>query len=314
VAVHVSAHRKVSLALRRRDWAEAARHFPASIRPNFTAGSLALVVLAGLMWGWFFARLGRWADQPLKRAGLGVLAVALGVASVAPTLAGLFVMDDVLGIRPDGTPVRDAFHYVFSVGLREELSKALAAAVLLPVLWKRNSRLEALVVGSLVGLGFAVEENLGYLERGGAAAALGRFLTANPFHCFATGLITLALFDAKRGGARGVEHALNVFATVVLIHGGYDFMLTSTVVDGLSYFAMAAFFLLVRRYLDEVNQVRRGTPLLPVFVNAIAVVAAAGFIHGAYEHGLAVAAVGLVGGLLGDAILVYAFVQELDRL
>jgi hypothetical protein len=76
---------------------------------------------------------------------------------------------------------------------------------------------------------------------------------------------------------------------------------------------MVGLLLLVRAYLSEVNQMRRGTPLLPAFVNAVSAVAAGGFVYGAWLFGPWVGLLSLAYGLLSSALLIYAFVRELDR-
>jgi RsiW-degrading membrane proteinase PrsW (M82 family) len=69
----------------------------------------------------------------------------------------------------DGNPLARLVGFVFGVGIREEVTKVLAVLWLTlfrvdgkPVI--RNAR-EALLVGSIAGLGFAAVENMDYLDR-----------------------------------------------------------------------------------------------------------------------------------------------------
>lgn len=313
-AQHTPPLLRLEAALKTRRWAEAVRWFPAAIAPRLDPGPVGLAAINAVMWLFLLARIGRFSERRAFRVTLGCSSVVLGVFSVVPTLALVFIEDSVLGFRADGTVVRDLFYYLVGVGLREEACKALLAAPVVVLLRRVGTRQDALVMGALVGLGFAAEENINYLAVHGVGTALARFLVSNPLHCFTTGLISLALYDFLGDRGRHVEKLSTTFLTMVGIHGGFDFALSNHVVDGLSYMGMALFLLLVKRFLAEVNAMRRGTPLLPVFINAVATVTAVSFVWACTRMPLGPAAVAMATGLLGEAIIVYAFVQELDRL
>lgn len=301
-------------AVHERDWKSAARWLAAGWRPRFTVPSLVMTTIAALAWGFFCARLGKLGEKPLRRAIFYVLAFVLGVLSVVPTVCLIAVEEAQLRLVATGDATRDILFYVFGVGLREEASKLLLFLPLLLVLRKWGDKLDVLVCGAMVGLGFAAEENLGYLAGGDLHTGLGRFLTANFLHMAMTAILATALDDFLRDREKYAADFSRTTVMVVVMHGAYDFLLSHEEYGG-SYFAMAVFFVLVRMFLSAVDHARRkadrGLTITQAFVVALAVVTGTSAVY-------AVAAVGpvhgmmvMTEGLLGVAILIYAFVRTL---
>ena len=177
-----------------------------------------------------------------------------------------------------------------------------------------GSRRDALACGALVGLGFAAEENIGYFHLG-LSTALSRFLTANFLHVSTTGLVAVAIDDAVRGDrtrSGAVDAWTRTLPFVVLIHGVYDFFLSSQSFGGASFVSMLTFALLARHFVNVLRQLPgREGPLLPVFVVGLAVVAGATFVYAATLVGVAHAAAAIAMGALGLAIVAIVFGREL---
>lgn len=294
------------------DWKGAARWMLAAYLDDVNAAHAALAAITALMWGLFCARLGKLGERPLFRGTLYVIAFGLGVLSVVPTLLLITVEEHFLNVRQTGEMVRDAIYFVGGVGFREELCKLLAFAALLPILRRHGTRLDVLACGAMVGLGFAAEENLMYFERGDESTALGRFLTANFMHVSMTAICADALDEWLRSpGDRSFDFS-RAFLTVVLLHGAYDFFATYS-----GFLAMAVFILLTRQFLQAVSAARgrpdRHDRFLRRFVQAVIVVLGASFAYACARVGPGPAAAILAAGLLGDAIILYMFVQETKR-
>jgi RsiW-degrading membrane proteinase PrsW (M82 family) len=254
-------------------------------------------------------------DRSSGRKLLYVCAFALGVLSVYPTLVLVTAEDALLGLNPNGQPLIDAIYYVFGVGLREEACKVILFLPLLPLLRKRASRLEALMCGAFVGLGFAAEENIGYFNQMDVSTAIARFLTANFLHMAMTAVVAVAVYDGDR--ARRGEDLSTAFPLVVGLHGAYDFFLASPVVAGqYSFVAMTVFVILSQRFLRELKVVRpsgeRGG-LLRHFVLSLTALAGLSYVYATTLIGPAMALQLVAGGLLGDAILIVMFVRELKE-
>lgn len=134
----------------------------------FGMGEKWMFVYFSLFWGYVFfkvthvqARLWRLAAVGYIFTGLISLPLLVAWISVPPHWTEALVASPELAPR--------IFGFIFGVGVREELTKAIA------VVWMARFRIggrrmlsnptEALVVGSMCGLGFAAVENMDYLER-----------------------------------------------------------------------------------------------------------------------------------------------------
>jgi RsiW-degrading membrane proteinase PrsW (M82 family) len=297
-------------AMERRDWAGAARWFFPMQYEHTTLSVLLLAALSGLVWFVICATIGRVGQRPALRIPLYVAAFVLGIASTYVTLAAAIVEDSVLHFTEKGQAI-DVIYFVFGVGIREELSKALLLLPLVPIVRRWGTRREALACGALVGLGFAAEENLGYFHMG-LAVGLDRFLTANFLHLSTTGLVAVAIDDAMRGTRATRDSWTQVLPLVVVTHGVYDFFLSSRTVETASFVSMFVFVLLARRFADVIRELPgREGPLMRYFVVGLALVTGGSFVYATSLVGVGHAATAIVGGMLGVAIMAYIFGREL---
>jgi RsiW-degrading membrane proteinase PrsW (M82 family) len=297
-------------AMERRDWAGAARWFFPMQYEHTTLAVLLLAALSGIVWFVICATIGRVGQRPGLRIPLYVVAFLLGIASTYVTLAAAILEDSVLHFTEKGQAI-DVIYFVFGVGIREELSKALLLLPLLPIIRRWGTRREALACGALVGLGFAAEENLGYFHMG-LSVGLDRFLTANFLHLSTTGLVAVAIDDAMRGTPSQRESWTQVLPLVVVTHGVYDFFLSSRAVEMASFVSMFVFVLLARRFADVIRELPgREGPLLRYFVVGLTLVTGGSFVYATSLVGVGHAATAIVGGMLGVAIMAYVFGREL---
>ncbi len=312
-AVQVSADIRMEDALRRRDWVGAVRWFFPSQYEDATLGVVLLALVSGFVWFAICAQIGFLGERPRVRLPLYALAFVLGVASTYVTVAVAMVEERMMHLAEKGDAILDAIYFIVGVGLREELSKALLFLPLVPILRRWGRRREALACGALVGLGFAAEENLGYFHMG-LSTALARFLTANFMHMSTTGLVAVAIDDYARGREErpgGVSRAL---AFAVIVHGVYDFFLSSSIVDRGSFLSMFVFVILTRRFVGVLRRLpgREGN-LVRSFCIGLAVVAGSSFVYACTLVGPARAGIALVEGMIGVAIVTYMFVHELGN-
>ncbi len=314
IAAIAGAAMKYKLAVHDQDWRTAIRWLPRMSAPRLEGTSLALSASAALAWAFFCARLGKVGARPRFRLPLYAIAFVLGVASVIPTILLIAIEEAKLKLVETGDPARDILFFVFGVGLREEASKLLLFLPLLPVLRRWGDKLDVLVCGAMVGLGFAAEENLGYLAQANLQTGLGRFLTANFFHMAMTGTLASAVDDFVSDRERYASEFTRTTLFVVLIHGAYDFLLTHDNFGG-PYLAMTAFVVLTRMFLSAVDSARRradrGITPLHAFVLAVAIVTGVSLAFASLAVGPKAAVLLMASGLLGQAIIVYVFVRTL---
>ncbi len=288
---------------------------------SYLRGDTASWFLAGLaagLWLWFCWCLGGRGIGP----GTQIAAFCLGALSIYPTHVIIDLERYLPGLVESGDLVRDAIFYVLGVGLREEAAKLLCFLPLLLLLRQRKDRGEALILGALVGLGFAAVENVSYLAGGDLATALTRFLTANFLHMSLTAIAAAAAADLARGKAESGAVFATTFGLAVLLHGIYDLFLASPALADMSFLGMTTFVVAARFFL-RAAPVHRGRaadkprgalgrlPLLRVLVLALVILASALFIYGSAMAGPKAAANALIGGLLGVGIIIAAFHHEL---
>ncbi|MDB4945348.1 MAG: hypothetical protein JWP97_4882 [Labilithrix sp.] len=314
VAAAAGAGTRYRIAVHERQWRDAVRFLLRAVRPRATLPSLVMAGVSALAWAFFCARLGKLGEHARRRVPLYVAAFVLGVLSVVPTVGLIAVEEAKLRLVETGEPLRDALFFVFGVGLREEASKLLLFLPLLPVLRRWGDRLDVLVCGALVGLGFASEENLGYLASGDLSTGIGRFLTANFMHMAMTAILAAALDDLMRDREKNAADFSRIAMMVVGLHGAYDFLLSHEEYGG-SYLAMAVLFFLVGMFLTSVDHARRtadrGVTVTQSFVLALSVVTGTSAVYAVAQVGLYHGLVVMTSGLLGVAILIYAFVRSL---
>jgi protease PrsW len=300
-------------AITRHDWGGAVRWFFLAHYENATTGIWLLAGLSGLVWFTFCAIVGRVRERPWRRMAFFATAFLLGIASTYLVIAIGILEENVLHFTEKGQPAADLIYYVLGVGLREELSKALFVLPLLVVIRRFGTRRDALACGALVGLGFAVEENVGYFQLG-LSTALARFLTANFLHLSTTGIVAVAIDDAMRGPQGDAERTdgwTQTIPLVVITHGVYDFFLSSSSLHDASFVSMLTFVLLARRFVNILRQLPgREGPLVPVFLVGLAVVAGGTFVYASALVGAPHAAAAIALGALGLIIIAFVFARE----
>jgi len=231
------------VGFRRRDYGMTFRHLLISEAQTLQPSLLILALLSGGIWVVLFSHL---FEQGRSRMLLPWVfaALVLGWASTWPTVISDLWMSERFGLRDSSEDFLTAllFHTV-SVGFREEILKLLFFSPLLPVIFRKGDGRDALLLGAMTGLGFAIAENLGYLYRspaGGVTTA--RFVSATFLHATLTGVTSLALYRAIRQPAQRLSESVVLLAMAMGLHGLYNALLSAPI-DGLgdmSGFSVAA--------------------------------------------------------------------------
>jgi len=308
---------KARVAVHERNWLAASRWYVVGWRDRLTPSGLAMTGVAALAWAFFCSRLGKVGQRPGRRLAFYATAFVLGVLSVVPTVFLISFEEAKLRLVETGDAARDILFFVFGVGLREEASKLALFALLLPALRRWGDKLDVAICGAMVGLGFAAEENLGYLASGDIHTELGRFLTANFLHIAMTGTLAAALDDFVSDPGERATAFSNTALTVVGLHGAYDFLVSHREFGG-GYVAMVAFVFLTRLFLGTVDRARlraeRGLSPLHAFIFATAVVTGVSAVYATVAVGPLAAAAAMAEGVLGEAVTIAVFVSTLSAM
>lgn len=234
------------------EWVSLAAVIPVSMWETWFPAPTILAMLTGLCWFAFLLQAGQANSPRGVRPWLCMLGVALGIVSIWPTLWTIYWQEIAWGLEESDEPGRGLLFFVLGVGLREELCKLLLFLPLLPFVVLRRNEREALLVAASVGLGFAIEENIGYFT-GNAGSSLGRFLTANLLHMSLTGLAGLAICRAIWYPRQMAIDAVVIFLVLVFAHGFYDALSVLSIFDGSELVSFLIYLALVYQFFRELR-------------------------------------------------------------
>lgn len=274
----------------------------------------ALVV--GLGWLLFLLHMGRAFDRGPSWLARATAALALGVGSAMLTLYVVIVQEHIFGpASEDRGLVFNLVNAVFGIGLREELIKILFAAPLALLLLRESDPLKIFTLTSLVGLGFAVTENVNYYVYGGGTV-VSRFLTANFLHMTLTGYAGYYLVRAVQGKDKW-ENFSESFFIMVLCHGLYDFFLIEPSLAEYSFLAYIVYIWIAQKYLRLLVSLRHRNPgessLTQMFILALTIAVGVGYWQLARTVGFVQGLFDAFEALLGVAIILFMFFREFNE-
>jgi RsiW-degrading membrane proteinase PrsW (M82 family) len=304
-------------AVDQRNWSAILRLVPLAQLESYTVATVLVTLSAGLAWAFFLAHLGELPRLFSATSALWLLGFLLGAVSTVVTVYLVILQDDIWHFSPGEDLYRSLAYHLVGVGTREELSKLVFFAPLIPFLIKRDDEFEALIAACFVGLGFAIEENASYFLMSSGASAPGRFLTANFFHIALTGLNGLALYRACTRGWAGVNELLFVLPITIMVHGAYDALLGARELDGSGYLATIVYILFSMYFFRRVHEwrsnVRMTISLTGAFVIGISFLAAVMIAFQMAQLGASAGMAAMFGELLSSGILLFMFFREFNE-
>ena len=213
------------------------------------------VLVPLLFWGAYHYYHDRHRPEPV---GNLLLCIALGVAASFLSKY-LYVALELIDLRFDAlelaaTNLTGLFFYaVFGIGLIEEFAKMLPFLVVVLRFRAFDEPLDGIVYGSFIALGYALVENVHYIDFLTRNEAIARGFAGPLVHIVFASVWAYHIGTAHLQG-RGVFRAVLVWlAAAALLHGVYDF-----VVLGLSGLAlMIAALFIVTIWLWRLNLMRQ---------------------------------------------------------
>ena len=280
---------------------------------------MPLALFAGLVWFVVLSKLGGVQRLLSPRLLLYTLCVIAGSLSATFTLLLIVWQENIIGLAQNGEFANDLIYCISGIGLREEFAKILFFLPFVPFIAKGRTQVEILIAAGCVGLGFAINENIGYFSRadlGGPGGAFPRLVTASFLHVSWTGVLGLALCRLWHYPKRCWEELVATFVGVILVHGLYDALLIIPELNRqLGILAIVVLALTVRYYLRKVAATRgperQAFSSLGVFVLGSAVVIGAAWIFVMRYYNLDVALDGVGKGALSAAVVAFIYINEL---
>lgn len=280
-------------------------------------GIIAIALLSATGWLVFLWQVLRIRSAFDWRVAATLAGVLLGVLSIWPTLFFIFWQEVRWGLEESAELVPGLRFFILGVGLREELAKLLCLLPLMAVLVPKRDESAALIVSSCVGLGFALEENLGKFLESGGSVTLGRFLTANPYHMAMTGLIGLHVYRAILDPKNWAPQALAVFGVLVFAHGAYDALIIMPQLMDLSFLSIVIFALVTYQFFHELRTLRptgRDTiSLSATFLFCVSLITAVTFVYISAVVSNTMAVEALFSDVISLAVMVYLFLREMPE-
>ncbi|PCJ62866.1 MAG: hypothetical protein COA79_01700 [Planctomycetota bacterium] len=216
-------------------------------------GSFILAIISGIFW--FGLWLHALRPSSIKTIlPLCLLAFLAGAFSTVPTLLLSEFFEKVFDFKMREGLLSGTLYFIMSVGFREEFCKLLCFVPFVPFLAKRGKPLEWLIVAGMVGLGFAVEENINYFESQSSLA--GRFLTANVLHVALTAIAGESLCYLYTQKKEAIEHFATTFSMVIVLHGIYDAFIVVNALAQLSFLTFVVLYFILQMYFKRLNQLR----------------------------------------------------------
>lgn len=312
---HISPAVRQIVALANMDWPALFKNvIPAAYeytRPTMAA----LAIFSGLIWAIILLRFNGTLSVKSAPMRLALPALVLGALSAHATVLFIFWQEHQLhlGEPPDTV---GQFIYCLSIGLREEGLKLLFFCPLIPLLWRRSS-LEILTVAGLVGLGFAMEENIGYFQRSAGLSVLGRFVTANFLHISLTAMGGLTLARACIHKGEAIQEAAITFATIVAVHGLYDAFIIVPLIEDLSWLSLTVFIVLGYQYFGWLRYLRDDwrdpVSITSVFTLGVVLLTGLSYTLHAWDVGASLAFQNVAGEVIGIGIILILFYREIPE-
>ncbi|NNE90853.1 MAG: PrsW family intramembrane metalloprotease [Verrucomicrobiales bacterium] len=244
-------HTRMMLAAKFRHWGELFKTVLEYDFLRFRPWAVSLALICAAIW---FVILGQFGGLERHQIAKYIPALVCGMFSASATLFVVVVQEQIQGFVFDpeySSPVQQAIYCIAGIGLREEFLKLLFFVPIALALRKRHDDLTALICAGMVGLGFAMQENLGYFGDEPSFTPWSRFLTANFFHVALTGIVGLSLYRVIRLRGRGWENFLLDFIMMVVAHGMYDAVIMMPLLSSYSFLATIIIYaLLTYRFLD----------------------------------------------------------------
>lgn len=302
------------MAIAERNWPVVLQTLIPAAYEDTPRSIFALALLTGLVWAVLLLRFG---DARCSLWPWGLAALVLGALSAHATVLVILLQESYLSFFEGQEMWQQIGYCVAGIGLREEVVKLAFFLPLLPFLRRREDDLSLLIVASLVGLGFAMEENVGYFQDSGGASALGRLVTANFLHISLTGLAGWATARAVFDRGEDIAHAFNVLGLAIIAHGAYDAFYEVEALADYDLVSIIIFVLVARQYFACLThyrpQWRDPLSVTALFTWGVCLVFGGSLLVMTWDQGLREALGAIAGEIPSIGVILFMFYREIPE-
>ena len=300
-AAFVTPFIRMKLALADKDWSTAAKQFFAMQVASSRPQPLIMALAASLAWLIIALHAGQPHHWWSLRVFAPLLATILGIAGGFAAQFLTIAQKDLLGLSPSGAFLTDLGIYAGVIAPRDMLLQLVLMVPFLPILLKRRSALDTLVITGCVGLGFALPGTLELCRQLAPADSMGRLLTSNFFHFAGAALIGLSICRCLNREPGSFASAVVTVPSVILIQGVYDAFTRIPGAHVLVVLATIAFLILSRVFFIELRNWRDSFTdqcfLGATLVISLGALVATVLVAAASEHGFETASAALARNL-----------------
>ena len=205
---------------------------------------------------WVFIK-DKYEREPIS---LLVLSFLLGVLSIVPAIL-LELSADFMGIGKHHSWMDTIIYAFLVVAFAEEGSKFFFLRVFSYRKKSFNEPFDGIVYSVMIGMGFALTENIMYVLKGGLEVGLLRAFTAVPLHAACAILMGFWVGAAKFNlHGKKVRYQIYGLLSAIFIHGLYDFLLIQRRTPLLALFAFVVLAVSIRMSLRAVKINQRLSP------------------------------------------------------
>ncbi len=183
--------------------------------------------------------------EPFSQLALGFV---LGILSMLLATGFTYAIYD--NIHFDQNSISDmAIKAFLIVALVEEVSKYLFIRGILYRSSHFNEPFDGIIYSVMVGMGFALAENVIYVLNGGGGTAIVRMFTAVPAHALFAVIMGFFLGEAKLEHKHTLLYSVIALVIAILLHGVYDYFLFISFIPGIWIGAIVS--LIIGYYLSQ---------------------------------------------------------------
>lgn len=297
------------------DWGVVWRLTPAVLAERWRPGPALLALVTGGCWALFLARAGNITSPMGARWWLCLVALLVGVGSALLNQFAAAWQEQAWGLAPSADPLMALRNSLGGVGLREENLKLLLLLPLLPVLIKRKSNAEALIVGASMGLGLSLHDCVDCFAPGRGLTGVSRAVTASFLQLAITGLVALAVVRGVAQPRARLARAAAIVGLAVLLHGLYDFAIDLASPILAVALATPIYLAVGYQFFHELHAVWWRRPatisISAVLVGSVSLLLAMAFAYLSWRVGSSGAAELLLPGAVANTLLAALFVKQM---